>query len=172
MRDRSNRYHVESISTLTPSKKIGSYLVDAGLLTADQINVALNDQQATGMRFGEIIVARGWLKEQTVEWIMAKVVEPERRALKHQDKQQEKHQGQIANRWSREQAPQSASQVNVASGAKPSGSSQTKPGIKVASVADKADQPTSPKTFVRREAPISKPLPSVGSSDGDVNWVG
>lgn len=166
MRDRSDRYHVESISTLASSKKIGSYLVDAGLLTADQINVALNDQQATGMRFGEIIVARGWLKEQTVEWIMAKVVEPERRALKRQ----EKHQEQVASRWSHEQASHPSSpQVSVASGAKASGASQTKPGIKVASVADK---PTSPKAFVRREAPISKPLPSVGSSDGDVNWVG
>ena len=56
-------------------------MVEAGLLTHDQINVALNDQQATGMRFGEIIVARGWLKEQTVEWIVTKVIEPERQLV-------------------------------------------------------------------------------------------
>lgn len=163
MRDGSNRYQVENISALASSKKIGSYLVDAGLLTADQINVALNDQQATGMRFGEIIVARGWLKEQTVEWIMAKVVEPERRALRRN-----KAQEQVASRRSHEQASQSAARSNVATGSN-SQATPTKPGIKVASAADK---PTSPKTFVRREAPISKPLPSVGSSDGDVNWVG
>jgi hypothetical protein len=162
MRDRSDRYHVESVSTLAPSKKIGGYLVDAGLLTADQINVALNDQQATGMRFGEIIVARGWLKEQTVEWIMAKVVEPERQALKQRAKRQE----QVTNRWSHDQASQASPQVNSATGSQ---GTPTKPGIKVASVAEK---PSPPKTFVRREAPISKPLPSVGSSDGDVNWVG
>jgi hypothetical protein len=60
-------------------KPIGSYLEDAGLLSSDQIKVILADQQATGMRFGEIAVARGWVKEQTIEWIMRKVVAPERR---------------------------------------------------------------------------------------------
>jgi hypothetical protein len=60
-------------------KPIGSYLEDAGLLSSDQIKVILADQQATGMRFGDIAVTRGWVKEQTIEWIMRKVVAPERR---------------------------------------------------------------------------------------------
>jgi hypothetical protein len=59
-------------------KPIGSYLEDAELLSSDQIKVILADQQATGMRFGDIAVARGWVKEQTIEWIMRKVIAPER----------------------------------------------------------------------------------------------
>ena len=43
-------------------KRLGGYLVEAGLLTPAQIDVALNDQKLTGMRFGEILAARGWVK--------------------------------------------------------------------------------------------------------------
>jgi hypothetical protein len=66
-------------SSTSRLKPIGSYLEDAGLLSSDQVKVILVDQQATGMRFGDIAVARGWVKEQTIEWIMRKVVAPERR---------------------------------------------------------------------------------------------
>jgi hypothetical protein len=63
-----------------PSQKpLGGHLMDAGLLTLDQVNVALVDQSATGMRFGEVLVIRGWLKEQTVEWVVNKVAEAERK---------------------------------------------------------------------------------------------
>jgi hypothetical protein len=70
------------LSSLPPRlKPLGSYLSDAGLLTLDQVQVILADQQSTGMRFGDIATTRGWVKEQTVEWIMRKVVVPERRSL-------------------------------------------------------------------------------------------
>jgi hypothetical protein len=59
-------------------KPIGSYLVDAGLLTASQIEVILADQRSSGLRFGEIATARGWVKQKTVEFFMEKVVLPER----------------------------------------------------------------------------------------------
>lgn len=77
------------LSMATPSngfKRLGHYLVEAGLLTPDQVSVALNDQKATGMRFGDIVVARGWLKEQTIEWVMQKVVIPEKRASQRERK--------------------------------------------------------------------------------------
>lgn len=127
-----------SSAGLSRQKRIGNYLTEAGLLTNDQIQVILNDQQATGMRFGEIAVARGWLKEQTIEWIMAKVVEPERRAIQTVLSQRAK------------QIPKAQPQPPKASESAASGS----------------------KPFVRRDAPITKPLPPVNSSDGDVNWVG
>lgn len=60
------------------AKQIGSYLVDAGLLDLTQVTVALNDQKITGMRFGDIIVTRGWVKKQTLEYIVGKVVTLER----------------------------------------------------------------------------------------------
>ncbi len=61
-------------------KRLGSYLIEAGLLTPAQIEVALADQQLTGIRLGEVLVRRGWIKEETVEYFMRKVVEPERQA--------------------------------------------------------------------------------------------
>ncbi|WP_299411495.1 hypothetical protein [Acaryochloris sp. IP29b_bin.148] len=62
----------------TDSKKLGNYLMEAGLLTAAQIEVALADQQITGMRLGEVLVRRGWVKEETIEYLMQKVILPER----------------------------------------------------------------------------------------------
>lgn len=65
----------ESLATI---KRIGSYLVEAGLITQAHINVALADQKATGVRFGDILVIRGWITEQTIEYLMEKIVIPER----------------------------------------------------------------------------------------------
>lgn len=59
-------------------KPLGSYLVEAGLLTPAQIEVALIDQAFTQMRFGEILAARGWVKQQTIDYLVQKVVLPER----------------------------------------------------------------------------------------------
>lgn len=65
-------------SKIHPYRPLGAYLVEAGLLTDAQVGVALADQNVTAMLFGEIVVARGWVKEQTIEFIMKKVVLPER----------------------------------------------------------------------------------------------
>jgi hypothetical protein len=59
-------------------KRVGGYLIDAGLLNESQVDVALHDQQATGMRFGDIVVERGWIERQTVEYFIVKVIELER----------------------------------------------------------------------------------------------
>jgi hypothetical protein len=59
-------------------KRLGSYLIDAGLLTEFQVDVALNDQESTGMRFGDILVERGWIKQQTIDYICRKVIDLER----------------------------------------------------------------------------------------------
>jgi hypothetical protein len=150
MRDKSDRYQVEMVPALTPPKRLGSYLVDAGLLSLDQINVALNDQQATGMRFGEILVARGWLKEQTIEWVMKRVVEPERQQRRRQQIAQ-----QPANR------PRSLEVLRTAAADLAQDKAEEEP------LKEPLKRPP-----LRRELPISKPLPSVKSSDSDVNWVG
>ncbi|WP_299486587.1 hypothetical protein [Acaryochloris sp. IP29b_bin.137] len=66
------------------SKKLGNYLMEAGLLTSAQIEVALADQQITGMRLGEVLVRRGWVKEETIEYLMQKVILPERTSTQDQ----------------------------------------------------------------------------------------
>lgn len=123
-------------------KRLGGYLVEAGLLTPAQIDVALNDQKLTGMRFGEILAARGWVKQQTIEYLMKKVILPEKASSEpHQSSNKVVHQntllgGNPASSLNRKASPQN----------------QQQPG--------------------RRDIPISKPLPSINNSDEDVSWVG
>lgn len=183
MRDRSDRYQVQPSLSSTPAKRIGSYFVEAGLLTPDQVSVILNDQQATGMRFGEIVVARGWLKEQTIEWVVMKVVEPERRNLtpnssaaytasSPQARQQRVRQTTVPPVPLQPAVPlkQNLSSLQVKS-KNFSEPPLEQPVNKTPSSPTSNDtHPTKP--FVRRDVPISKPLPSVGSADSDVNWVG
>jgi hypothetical protein len=64
------------------NKPLGAYLIEAGLLSEAQVGVALVDQGATSMLFGEILVTRGWVKAQTIEYLMQKIVIPERVAEK------------------------------------------------------------------------------------------
>lgn len=52
------------------SKPLGVYLREAKLLTDDQIRVALWDQQATGMLFGDVLLARGWVDETAIEYYL------------------------------------------------------------------------------------------------------
>jgi hypothetical protein len=72
--------HYSSPQIVRSNKPIGAYLVEAGLLSEAQVGVALVDQDATSMLFGEILVTRGWVKAQTIEYLMQKIVIPERAA--------------------------------------------------------------------------------------------
>jgi hypothetical protein len=70
---------VSTISTAGLNlRPLGSYLIEAGLLTDAQVHVALNDQNMMDhMRFGEVLVARGWIKQQTLDYLISKIIEPE-----------------------------------------------------------------------------------------------
>lgn len=60
-------------------KHLGTYLVDAGLLTQNQINEALSEQKKSRQRLGEVISSRGWIKQQTIEYIMEEVILPQQK---------------------------------------------------------------------------------------------
>ncbi|MEN9228786.1 MAG: hypothetical protein Q6L54_09075 [Gloeomargarita sp. HHBFW_bins_205] len=62
-------------------KPIGEYFVDAGLLEPAQVEEVLVEQRVTGRRFGDIVVARGWLQRQTIEYWVKNVIIPHRRAM-------------------------------------------------------------------------------------------
>lgn len=143
MRDSIDRSQAPSKVT-AQKKRLGGYLVEAGLLTPAQVDVALNDQKLTGMRFGEILAARGWVKQQTIEYLMQKVVLPEQQTL------------------DRDPPRQSVAQ-------RPPGNL---PEQTVKAVSVRATSTESFRQIPRRDIPISKPLPSVPASDGDVSWVG
>jgi hypothetical protein len=60
------------------AKPLGAYLIEAGLLSDAQVQVILADQLSTDLRFGEIAAVRGWVKQQTIDYLMDKIVVPER----------------------------------------------------------------------------------------------
>jgi hypothetical protein len=59
-------------------KRLGSYLVEAGLLTSKQLEAALGEQEGTDKRLGEVVSAQGWVNQQTIEYLMEKVIMPDR----------------------------------------------------------------------------------------------
>ncbi|MGB8700375.1 MAG: hypothetical protein WCD18_13250 [Thermosynechococcaceae cyanobacterium] len=77
----SNGKSLPSRLPTKPAKYMGNYLVEAGLLSTAQVDVALSDQAATGMRFGDIVASRGWLKEQTIEYLMKYLIAPQQKQL-------------------------------------------------------------------------------------------
>ena len=60
------------------TRLLGDYLVDAGLLTSAQVEVILQDQHISPLRFGELVVQRGWVTQKTIDFICKKVVTLER----------------------------------------------------------------------------------------------
>lgn len=56
------------------TQPIGSYLVEAGLITQLQVDSALAQQRVTGIRLGEIIVEQGWLNQQVIDEVMNKAI--------------------------------------------------------------------------------------------------
>lgn len=96
MQDRSDRFQIQTPSSSQP-KRLGSYLVEAGLITSAQVDVALNDQKImSDMRFGDVLVARGWIKQQTLDYLIKKVVEPEQQAAKQTRSKLEAQNGSTA----------------------------------------------------------------------------
>lgn len=65
----------------TDDKRLGHYLVEAGLLTQAQVKTALSEQNETGLRLGELIVKKGWIKEQTLEFLIKEVIFADRAVL-------------------------------------------------------------------------------------------
>jgi hypothetical protein len=48
-------------ASLSPWRPIGHYLVQRGLITEAELEQALAEQRESGLRLGEILVARGWV---------------------------------------------------------------------------------------------------------------
>ncbi|MFQ3583754.1 MAG: hypothetical protein SNJ85_02290 [Cyanobacteriota bacterium] len=59
-----------SVTQKPSAQLIGQVLLQAGLLTEAQVQVALQDQSYCGVRFGEILVTRGWIKQETVDFLV------------------------------------------------------------------------------------------------------
>ncbi|MEM8717821.1 MAG: pentapeptide repeat-containing protein [Cyanobacteria bacterium P01_G01_bin.39] len=52
----------------SPNKPLGQILIEAGLISINQIEIALKEQEERELRIGEILVAHGWIKQSTVDF--------------------------------------------------------------------------------------------------------
>ena len=59
-------------------KPLGNYLIEAGLITEEHIFQALQEQTITQEKIGEILVNKGYINQNTVDYLIEKVVEPDR----------------------------------------------------------------------------------------------
>lgn len=58
--------------TAAPRKNITAILIEAGAVTADQVDVALARQRETGRRIGESLVELGFVSEEDIGWALAR----------------------------------------------------------------------------------------------------
>ncbi|MEL6441746.1 MAG: pentapeptide repeat-containing protein [Cyanobacteria bacterium J06621_8] len=49
-------------------KPLGQTLIEAGLISINQIEIALREQEERKLRIGEILVAHGWIEQATVDF--------------------------------------------------------------------------------------------------------
>lgn len=60
-------------------RQLGSYLIEAALITSNQLDEALIEQKnGADKRLGEILVNRGWIKQKTVEYFV-EIIQSNRR---------------------------------------------------------------------------------------------
>jgi hypothetical protein len=65
-----------------PQKQVGASLLKAGLITHAQLKTALQEQKNTGLRLESILVEKGWIHAQTMEYFVNSIV------LQHQELEQ------------------------------------------------------------------------------------
>ena len=52
------------------SQPLGQILIEAGLISINQIQIALREQEETGLTIEEILVAHGWIKQTTADFFV------------------------------------------------------------------------------------------------------
>lgn len=62
-------------TTVQSPQRIGACLMEAGLISLEQLDAALLEQQTLPLRLGEILARHGWVNQQTVEFMVANIME-------------------------------------------------------------------------------------------------
>lgn len=60
------------------AKLLGAYLIEAGIITPEQLEIALKKQRHSGKRLGTVLVDCGWVKRQTIDYLIEEIVLPHR----------------------------------------------------------------------------------------------
>jgi hypothetical protein len=63
----------------TKSTPLGEYLIDAALVSPEQVQDALEEQKKSFMPIGQILSRKGFVNQQTVEYLIEKVILPEQK---------------------------------------------------------------------------------------------
>lgn len=78
----------ETESRKRVDKPLGIYLVEAGIVTPEQVKMALEEQnRSQAQRLGEVLANRGWVAQETIEYLMKKVILPERHVLEQYERE-------------------------------------------------------------------------------------
>lgn len=89
-----------SSSESSRSNLLLDQLLKAGLLTKDQVDVILFDHDATSIPIHEILLQRGWIKEQTIAYFIdsigiSEIQTPPTQSIEHQINQLRKQQDRL-----------------------------------------------------------------------------
>lgn len=69
----------KNFNQVTEPQLLGSYLIEADLISSNQLNQALIEQKNNAdLRLGEILVNRGWIKQKTIEYFVEKIIDSDR----------------------------------------------------------------------------------------------
>jgi hypothetical protein len=70
----AKNHPISALSSTQQPVRLGTHLLEAGLITLEQLDLALLEQQTRNLRLGEILASHGWVKQQTIEYLMTSVV--------------------------------------------------------------------------------------------------
>jgi thioredoxin reductase len=57
-------------------KRLGTYLLEAGLVTSEQLKIALKEQKDNPLLLGHLLSKKGWVNQQTIEYLVENVILP------------------------------------------------------------------------------------------------
>jgi thioredoxin reductase len=57
-------------------KRLGTYLLEAGLVTSEQLDIALKEQKDNPLLLGHLLSKKGWVNQQTIEYLIENVILP------------------------------------------------------------------------------------------------
>ena len=86
MREQTNNF----IQKQKSHKLFGSYFLEAGILSNEQLQEALQEQKNKHpyKKIGEILLLRGWIQQNTLNYFVKKIIQPEREMQRKKNLQQ------------------------------------------------------------------------------------
>ncbi|MGL5835688.1 MAG: pentapeptide repeat-containing protein, partial [Waterburya sp.] len=67
-----NSFNNDELLISQAKKPLGAVLIEAGLISASQLEIALQQQASTNLRIGEILASHNWIKQQTADFFVDK----------------------------------------------------------------------------------------------------